>query len=521
MSDTIALTLFHTNAGGWAIRLFDQLGIEHSDLELAGKDSASMVYVGQQSKLSLNDLRRRFPLLKGLLMTHASLCKLLRVEGVDTRVHYFREGDVDGDLYASQQTVTVPIGLGGVEEVGSHVTENLQRVEKSGILILARQGLLIVSVPWQLDSCPEEDLPTSKYLNFNLPGMTSFSEIGSTVDFGTVRRGLLTALRRLYAGCALPLVRIDFRPSMGPALCVRVDADGYSRRSTEAVIRISQRTGYKFSWFIDGRPWLTHTRDLRTLHCLGHEVGIHCFYHVPFTGRISSLLDGVLARVLLRFAGIEPKGAVAPFGAWSRNYLRTMRILSLSYTSEFGLGGDDLPFHPFNDKSNPLQLPTFNASIGVLPDTHQGEIFAIWRASIERQLKDKGVAVIYDHPLNRMEHLEEGIVDFLTDLSDRGCQSILLRDYAEMWNQRPTLKNVRLVSGSLKYECDGSPLGRNMFPVIEDRDLPVPEVPTNSSLRLMRGGDIEKDAYLEKIRLRPLLFYVAQDFARTLVRPFS
>jgi hypothetical protein len=89
----------------------------------------------------------------------------------------------------------------------------------------------------------------------------------------------------------------------------------------------------------------------------------------------------------------------------------------------------------------------------------------MWQKSVRRQLNDKGVAVIYDHPFRRLEKIRSEVTQMLLDYKSQGVKSLTLSEYHKMWLSRPSLNHARLCEGLVSYGFETGRDSQEFYPV--------------------------------------------------------
>src|SRR5207244_3181934 len=87
----------------------------------------------------------------------------------------------------------------------------------------------------------------------------------------------------------------------------------------------------------------------------GGDVGSHGYWHHTYADADDNLRNVARGIEVLRAAGIEPSGFVAPHGRFNGGLLDALQRLGVTHSSEFALAYDDWPFFPRG--SSLLQIP--------------------------------------------------------------------------------------------------------------------------------------------------------------------
>jgi len=322
----------------------------------------------------------------------------------------------------------------------SHYTRKGKKIQGSGVIAMTMKGKNLISLPWDLSKLPEAKAGLSQYFNHNPGTDTQYREISNGTDIRALRQIVGNLVEYSFAFSQLPLLKVSKFPKSGPHLILRIDADGHSKKSTAAILSVSKRLDAPFTWFIDTKNWVGAEEDLLAV-ARASEVALHCFHHMTFFRTRDNLENLRLGTENLKLSGIVVNGAASPLGMWTLGYMRALKNVRFRYSSEFALSEEDLPFFPKDDRSGALQIPVGTGSAGVLTDP--SGLRKYWQQTIDRQLADCGVAIIYDHPLDRLEHHSEDLMHELNSQIQKGATFITMGEYADLWLSRPQILNAR------------------------------------------------------------------------------
>ncbi|MBM3330629.1 hypothetical protein FJY68_02105 [candidate division WOR-3 bacterium] len=268
---------------------------------------------------------------------------------------------------------------------------------------------------------------------------------------GEVRRLVANCLRLLLEGKGLPYVHLASVPGRsGSTFAFRVDTDFGPRRDLEAVARLAERVGMKFSWFVNVGAHKAHLDLFADLARQGHDIQLHCQRHTVYPDYKRNLENFRLGKEAMAAAGIPPVGVVAPFGEWNPNLNRAFETLGFEYSSEFCLAYDDLPFRPVVGErlSQVLQVPVHPICLGRLVAARASEkqMAAYYRSVIDLQAARQEPCFLYDHPERIAQY-----GDLLADVIEYGkkrCGSVTtMTEYARWWQERERCKWGATVSG--------------------------------------------------------------------------
>lgn len=368
-----------------------------------------------------------------IITENGFLKRLLNLNSLQNRSYCFTvdEGPFSKrSFYIHAPCETLP---GLADGQGTCCDSEARRIEHSGVTLHERKQVLFLSLPWNLFDV--EMGAHWEFRPFYSPYVGKhFAETGPSVDFGALRRLFLALMLHGFRHLGLPLVRLRYPFCGQPAFCFRVDADGFSRESTDSVLRISRAIGgAPFTWFIDVQGWGRNIRHIRDLIENGQEVELHCYHHMTYKRENVNRVNLKMGIRGLGRLGIRPTGVGSPYGFWFEGYQEAVRKLGFAYSSEFAFNCDDVPSFPYNDSQYPLQVPVHVGSIGVFEKIRfsQEEMFVHLRGTIEKAIQDSGCALLCDHPLGRIERYEGEFIVLLQDLVKKGYRCIPVSEYAE------------------------------------------------------------------------------------------
>lgn len=168
----------------------------------------------------------------------------------------------------------------------------------------------------------------------------------------------------------------------------------------------------------------------------------HGHYHVIYRDPNANRRNLLRAHTLLRDSGFEPNGFAAPHGRWNPGLDSVLETLGYSYSSDFQLGYDDLPFFPWlGDRySKVLQVPIHPISEGLFFDAgaSRGRIVADHLVQTVRARIDAGEpAFVYGHPERRLGRYPE-ILAALADAIEGEplLWRVTLTEFAAWWRYR-------------------------------------------------------------------------------------
>jgi peptidoglycan/xylan/chitin deacetylase (PgdA/CDA1 family) len=260
------------------------------------------------------------------------------------------------------------------------------------------------------------------------------------VSRGGVRRLVANCLRLLLERKGLPYVHLASVPGRAPStFAFRVDTDFGPRRDLEAVARLADRVGMKFSWFVNVGAHKAHLDLFLDLARRGHDVQLHCQRHTVYPDYKRNLDNFRQGRDAMADAGIVPVGVVAPFGEWNPNLNRAFERIGFEYSSEFCLAYDDLPFRPVVEGrlSKVLQVPVHPICLGrlVAARANAAQMAAYFRSVIDLQAARQEPCFLYDHP-ERIAQFSDLLADVLAYGKERCGAVTTMTEFARWWQHR-------------------------------------------------------------------------------------
>jgi peptidoglycan/xylan/chitin deacetylase (PgdA/CDA1 family) len=292
---------------------------------------------------------------------------------------------------------------------------------------------------------------------------------------GEVRRLVANSLRFLLAHKGLPYVHLASVPGRATStFAFRVDTDFGPRRDLEAVARLADRVGMKFSWYVNVGAHKAHLDLFSDLARQGHDIQLHCLRHTVYPDCKRNLENFRRGKDAMADAGIAPVGVVAPYGEWNQNLNRAFEELGFEYSSEFCLAYDDLPFRPVMKErenrelrrgkhgsdspvhsslftlrpSRVLQVPVHPICLGrlVAARANEKQMAAYFRSVIDLQVARREPCFLYDHP-ERIAQFGDLLADVLEYGKERCGSVTTMTEYARWWQHRERCKWSATVSG--------------------------------------------------------------------------
>jgi len=247
---------------------------------------------------------------------------------------------------------------------------------------------------------------------WQIAGWTLREEI-ARVDRRAVRRRVLGRLRGLIeraGGIWLCVATYPF--PYRSALNFRVDYDQYDPHDFDATLRALAPWQDATSHFVNAAAYEPHGDALARLRSL--DVGSHGYHHHTYLTEEENLENIRRGIEVLRAAGIDPQGFVAPHGRYNPGLAAALEKLRVGHSSEFGLAYDDLP--SFSDHGDLLQIPVHPVCLGLFLDAAQrdapddpaaqakaaADAAIYFREIVQRKYRAGEPVFLYGHPTGRL-----------------------------------------------------------------------------------------------------------------------
>ncbi len=199
---------------------------------------------------------------------------------------------------------------------------------------------------------------------WHVGGLALAEEI-ARVDKRAVRRRVLERLRTKIEHAGGIWLRVaPFPFPYRSALNFRIDYDEYDPADFQATLDAVAGHERATSHFVSGAAYEGAPEALARLR--GLDVGSHGYWHHTYRTGEENLKNIGRGIDVLRAAGIEPSGFVAPHGRFHRRLLLALETLGVTHSSEFGFAYDELPL--FVSSGKLLQIPVHPVCLGLFLD---------------------------------------------------------------------------------------------------------------------------------------------------------
>lgn len=207
----------------------------------------------------------------------------------------------------------------------------------------------------------------------------------------------------------------------------------------------------------------------------GRDAQSHGHHHHVYRDGEANLRNLERADRVLRARGFHVEGFAAPHGRWNAGLDDAMEALGYSYSSDFQLGYDDLPFFPWRGDrfSTVLQVPVHPICEGLFLDAGavDGLPVAAHLAAVVAEKADAGEpAFVYGHPERRLGRMPEVLAALTSALERRPLVwRTTLTEMARWWRWRASRKWLAIARGPGRVEVqfdewsDERPLALEVF----------------------------------------------------------
>ncbi|KQC06717.1 MAG: hypothetical protein APR54_06810 [Candidatus Cloacimonas sp. SDB] len=273
------------------------------------------------------------------------------------------------------------------------------------------------------------------------------SEIVSEVSRGKIRRLIQVLLTDLFAVRELPLIQKWYYNSARESYFIfRIDTDYCESNDALELYGICREYSINGTWFIDTASESRIKESYARME--DQEIAFHCDRHRIFQDRNTNL--HYISRGLdkLEKLNISVSGYAAPFGEWNQSLADVLEEKDFSYSSEFALAYDDLPFYPYfnSKKTTVLQIPIHPISLGRLRRSHftETEMVNYFLNLLAGKCADLQPVIIYHHPAHK--HFEV-IAEIFKQVRELQLPVMNFEQFANWWKYRNNLKITGSMTG--------------------------------------------------------------------------
>lgn len=265
----------------------------------------------------------------------------------------------------------------------------------------------------------------------------------SNVDKAQIADVLVDMLRAAFSVAEIPYVSVGRFPDGAPSVFIfRVDVDGAFGDRGLKLSQVLAEHGIRSSFFVNAANCQRWPGDLSGIE-EHHELGQHGFVHNLFptiAENVDNLERG--SRWLTDMTGVQPRSFVAPRGLWNDALGEALARHGYTYSSDFGLEFDSLPFrtpsgvlqvpvHPYS----PERAVRFAEERGEPPPTAQDVAQHYLQVMAAQQTARRPVH-IYGHPETLGAYADEVIPKLAAEARRRRLRPMSLGEYAAWWAER-------------------------------------------------------------------------------------
>ncbi len=271
----------------------------------------------------------------------------------------------------------------------------------------------------------------------------SLVERVSRRDKGSIRRRLMSKLRLLVQTQGGLWARLSPYPHpYRSAFNLRVDLD--ERNPTDYALFASARKPIEdcTTHFVSTAAYGQLPAVLADLK--GLDTQSHGHHHVVSSDQDFNRINLRRAHEILTNAEIRVSGYTAPHGRWNRGLDGVLDELGYNYSSDFGLGYDDLPFFPWLGErfSSVLQVPVHPICEGLFLDagiSNAEDIAYHFESMVRAKIHAREPAFVYGHPERRLARMPEVLRALSRSiLNESLVWRTTMTAFAEWWRWRST-----------------------------------------------------------------------------------
>jgi hypothetical protein len=412
---------------GWEI-LFRQIGVNWKSLSTSdelNRETFSAIVVNTPPTSLQEKLLEEYLFEGGAILALGSCAQRLVTSKMKTK--YF--SSLPPSLFGSfAQATMMDIYSTGVLDANTfRENHQLPSIHKVGKGIFA-------AIPFNINALVLDT--RSKRKNFYFDKDRLPNEIVATVSKGNLRRFITEVLQFLHHERQIPFVHKWYFPENRDTIFTfRVDSDQGSLDEVNNLHELCKNHSIRTMWFIDTKSherWLPRFKDFGQ-----QDVGIHCYEHITFSTEEKNLQNILKALSLMNAQGLHPKGAAAPYGTWNVSISSVFEQIGASFSSEFGLDYDDLPFFPFvHGKFSPvMQLPIHPICVGSMRRVRYSadEMKRYFRQLIDLKILQREPLCLYHHPTHHHLDLFEDVFEYVRS---KNIDNYSYAEYASWWRTR-------------------------------------------------------------------------------------
>ena len=262
------------------------------------------------------------------------------------------------------------------------------------------------------------------------------------VNKALLREVVLDAVKQKVFHNRLPYIHVAYYPKGYTTLfAFRVDCDKCDRISFLNLVKQINKHEIPVTFFIDVKAQQEYLPEVAAIRKEGHDVQLHCYLHKTYNNRRNNERNIRHGKELLEEKGVAVRGFAAPYGQWNTSLNEVLEDLNFSFSSEFAMGYDDMPFYPVlkNRGSGVIQIPIHPVCIGSLNNAgvFPEEMNTYFSNILKMKYRRRSPIILYGHPRNEMDRFP-GTVDCIFN-SIKELNDVWITDltsYADWWLKR-------------------------------------------------------------------------------------
>ncbi len=278
---------------------------------------------------------------------------------------------------------------------------------------------------------------------FNQGTAFPVTEITAIKPKRLTREAVVQALQKAFWAQGLPYGHLDYYPEgIRSVFSFRFDFDEYDPHDFTELCRLLSAYRGSITCFPCMKTYEPFLKELGRAAATGVEFGSHAYVHHIYPSYRQNDLNLARAEELLRKVIPEVKGFSGPHGTWHPSLQRVLENRGYTYSSEFSLDYDNLPFFPLLDNrpSTVLQIPAHAVCEGVFLQSYpyREDIFKdYYDRIIEERFAARHPVILFGHPTRRLGRYPQ-ILHNIYKAADRhsGLWKTEFRTYSTWWKAR-------------------------------------------------------------------------------------
>ena len=277
----------------------------------------------------------------------------------------------------------------------------------------------------------------------------------------TIREVIQKSVEHLHFVRQLPYLSLFPFPNEKQSIFnFRIDTDFASEEEIDSVYQLCLNHDISATWFVETKSAENRMKQFARMH--NQEIGLHCYNHKVSHNYSINQSDIKTGIKILNKANIPFCGYAAPYGEWNISLANAMEEADFTYSSEFTLDYDNLPFYPYlnNRFSSVLQVPIHPICLGRLKNAHHNEddIINYYKDVIRERIDHNLPIFIYDHPSRGNVKNINWLLQYIRQID---IPIYSFRDYAQWWGKKletkwfPRFHNDKI---NIQWEHSNSPI---------------------------------------------------------------